>query len=309
MTRVLVTGGAGFIGSHLCDRLAARGDEVVVFDDLSLGRRENLAQLPGVRFINDSILNIGRYTAELQGVTHIFHLAALISGYDSLRTPDAYFEANVTGMLRVLELARDLSKPRVVFASSSTVYGNRSEPTCKETDNPSPVTLYALSKLAGEHLLEMYRELYDYEFCALRLFNVYGPRQNPRHPYANVTCKFSHAAAGDRRVKLYGDGAQTRDFVHVDDVVAAMLRVSEATPSRLYNVGTGRDASIRTLLSTVEQVSGTTLEVEQCSPWSNDIRAIRADVSRAERELGLQAQVELQRGLRSTVEYFRGTPR
>lgn len=309
MARVLVTGGAGFIGSHLCDRLVARGDEVVVLDDLSLGREDNLASAKGVRLIKDSVLNVGRYAEQLAGVKTVFHLAALISGYDSLQSPDAYLETNVTGLLRVLELCRGLDAPRVVFASSSTVYGNRAEATCRESDLPAPVTLYALTKLAGEHLLSMYSGLYGYQYCALRLFNVYGPRQNPRHPYANVTCKFSHAAAGDGRIKLYGDGAQSRDFVHVDDVVDAMLRAAEPTPSRIYNVGTGRDVPIRSLIGLVEQASGRTLEVEACPPWSNDIRAIRADAGLLARELGLTAQVSLADGLRSTVEFFRAVAR
>jgi UDP-glucose 4-epimerase len=308
MARILVTGGAGFIGSHLCDALVARGDEVFVLDNLSLGRRENLAPLGDrVTIIHDDVANVAKHADQLAGVTHIVHLAALISGYDSLHQPDAYVRENVTALLRVLEFAKSLQRPRLVFASSSTVYGNTDGVTCVETNLPAPVTLYALTKLAGEHLLEMYRGLYGYEYCALRLFNVYGPRQNPHHPYANVTCKFSFAAAGDGRVKLYGDGKQTRDFVSVDDVVRAVVRVLEPTPSRLYNVGTGTDASIATLLSTVEAVAERKLEVEQLPPWSNDIRAIRADVTRAARELGFSAQTSLEVGLRRTVRFFRST--
>lgn len=306
MAKILITGGAGFIGSHLADVLVARGDQVVVLDDLSLGKRENLAQLEGrIEFIKDDVANVGAHASKLEGVTKIVHLAALISGYDSLSQPDAYVKANITGLLRVLEFAKARPGARIVFASSSTVYGNADGALCVETMLPAPVTLYALTKLAGEHLLEMYRGLYGYEYCALRLFNVYGPRQNPHHPYANVTCKFSHAAAGEGRVKLYGTGEQTRDFVAVDDVVRAMVRALEPTPSRLYNVGTGKDFSIKTLLSTVEKVSGRKLEVEQLPPWSNDIKAIRADVRRAKTELGLEAQTSLEEGLRRTVEFFR----
>jgi UDP-glucose 4-epimerase len=306
MTKILITGGAGFIGSHLADVLVGRGDEVVVLDDLSLGKSANLSQLDGrIEFIHDDVANVAAHASKLKGVTKIVHLAALISGYDSLSQPDAYVRANITALLRVLELAKTLEKPRIVFASSSTVYGNADGALCVESMLPAPVTLYALTKLAGEHLLEMYRGLYGYEYCALRLFNVYGPRQNPHHPYANVTCKFSHAAAGEGRVKLYGNGEQTRDFVCVDDVVRAMVRALEPTPARLYNVGTGKDFSIRTLLSTVEQVSGRKLDVEQLPPWSNDIKAIRADVRRLKNELGLEAQTSLEDGLRRTVEYFR----
>ncbi|MCC6338241.1 MAG: NAD-dependent epimerase/dehydratase family protein [Myxococcales bacterium] len=311
MAKVLVTGGAGFIGSHLCDRLVERGHEVVVLDDFSLGREENLRQVAGrVRIVRSSVLDIAQHAKALEGVTLIYHLAALISSHDSLKTPDEYTHVNLGGLLRLLDVARPLTpRPKIVFASSSTVYGIRAEPTCRETDVPAPANVYALTKLAGEHLLSMYQERDGYEFCCLRLFNVYGPRQNPHHPYANVTCKFAHAAAGDRKVKLYGTGENTRDFVFIDDVVAAFLRAAEPTPSRLYNVGTGRDASIQSLLATVEQVSGVKLEVERLPAWSNDIKAIRADVSRAANELKIEARVGLSDGLAQTVEYFRKNPR
>lgn len=311
MAKVLVTGGAGFIGSHLCDRLVERGNEVVVLDDFSLGREENLRQVAGrVRVVRGSVLDVAQHAKALEDVALIYHLAALISSHDSLKTPDEYTQVNIGGLLRLLDVARTLTpRPKVVFASSSTVYGIRAEPTCRETDVPAPANVYALTKLAGEHLLSMYQERDGYEFCCLRLFNVYGPRQNPHHPYANVTCKFAHAAAGDRKVKLYGTGENTRDFVFIDDVVAAFLRAGEPTPSRLYNVGTGKDASIHSLLATVEQVSGVKLEVERLPAWSNDIKAIRADVSRAANELKIEARVGLSDGLAQTVEYFRKTPR
>lgn len=311
MARVLVTGGAGFIGSHLCDRLVERGHEVVVLDDFSLGREDNLAAVAGrVQVIRASINDIGRHAQALKGVTLIYHLAALISSHDSLKTPDDYTNVNIGGLLRLLDVARELTpRPKIVFASSSTVYGIRAEATCRETDVPAPATVYALTKLAGEHLLSMYQERDGYEFCCLRLFNVYGPRQNPHHPYANVTCKFSHAAASDRKVKLYGTGENTRDFVFIDDVVRAFLRAAEPTRSRVYNVGTGRDSSIKSLLETVERVSGVKLEVERLPAWSNDIKAIRADVSRLEQELGLSGQVQLDEGLKRTVDFFRQNPR
>ena len=311
MARILITGGAGFIGSHLCDRLVGLGHEVVVLDDLSLGREENLAAVARrVRLLRGSVLDLPRLAAEVGPVSVIYHLAALISSHDSLLEPDEYLRVNVGGVLRLLDFARSLTpRPRLVFASSSTVYGLQAQPTCSEALVPAPATTYALSKLAGEHLLAMYRERDGFEHCSLRLFNVYGPRQNPRHPYANVTCKFAHAAATDRRVKLYGTGENTRDFVHVDDVVEAFVRAGEPTPSRLYNVGTGVDTSIRSLLGVVERVSGVRLEVEQLPPWPNDIRTIRADASRLQAELGLVARTPLDRGLAETVDFFRRNPR
>lgn len=306
MARVLVTGGAGFIGSHLVDRLVARGDEVVVVDDLSTGFEANLAASRSrVTFIRDRVENIAAHAAELGPLTHIVHLAAMISSHDSLKSPDLYLDANLKGLLRVLELSRHLGRPRVVFASSSTVYGVRTEPTCREQDLPAPFNVYALTKLAGEHLLAMYQDLLGYDFCVLRLFNVYGPRQNPNHAYANVTCKFAHAAAKGLPVTMYGDGHQTRDFVFVADVVSAFVRALEPTQSKLYNVGTGQDASIAMMLETVQRVSGTQLKVDRQPPWTNDIRAIRADVSRLRSEFRLPPLTELAVGLARTWEYFR----
>lgn len=305
MARILVTGGAGFIGSHLVDRLVERGDDVVVLDDLSLGAREKLgANADRVRWIRAPVQRIGEHLGALAGVERIFHLAALISSHDSLHEPDPYVDANVTGTLRLIEAARDIGNARILFASSSTVYGERSEPTRRETDVPSPLNVYASTKLTGEHLLAMYSALYGFSYTALRLFNVYGPRQNPDHPYANVTCKFAFAAARGQGVRLYGDGGQSRDFVYVDDVVDAFLAVEAGSAERVYNVGTGEDASILSLLGHVEAASGAKLAVERLAPWPNDIRAIRADTSRLRAEKGWAPRVGLADGLGRTVASF-----
>jgi UDP-glucose 4-epimerase len=309
MSKVLVTGGAGFIGSHLCDRLVARGDEVVVLDDFSSGHRDNLGHLAGqIKIIEDSVLRIGDHLQALAGVTRIYHLAALISGHDSLVQADDYLEINVTGLLRVIECARELPGPRIIYASSSTVYGNAGDIVRSESTLPAPITPYALSKLSGEHLLAMYAPVIGYEHVLLRLFNVYGPRQSPHHPYANVTCKFTHAAAHGLPVDLYGDGHQSRDFVYVSDVVEALQRAVEAPSGTVYNVGTGSEATILSLLERCEKLAGETLEVRRQPPWENDIRRIRADISRIQTELGFEPQVSLDDGLARTMQYFRGQP-
>lgn len=306
MTKILVTGGAGFIGSHLIERLVARGDEVVVLDNVSSGRWSNLdAVRDRIEVIEDDVLNLLAHRAALAGVERIYHLAALISGYDSLQEPDAYVRCNVEGVLRVVEACRDLDRPRVIFASSSTVYGSEGAALRSERTAPHPITMYALTKLMGEHVLAMYRDLVGFSDVSLRLFNVYGPRQSPEHPYANVTCKFSHAAACGGAVKLYGDGKQTRDFVYVSDVVDALLRLGETGRERIYNVGTGVDVSINKLLSLVQEVAGSNLAVEHLEGWPNDIRAIRADVSRIREELGFEARTSLADGLERTIAYFR----
>lgn len=307
--KVLVTGGAGFIGSHLCDRLIGGGTDVIVLDDFSSGARENIAHLGGrVRIIEDSLLNIAAHADALAGVTRIYHLAALISGYDSLNEPETYVDTNLVGMLRLIDVAKGLPGVRIMFASSSTVYGNNPAPVCSEASEANPLTMYALSKLTGEHTLRLYSELHGFDYVCLRLFNVYGPRQSPDHAYANVTCKFSYAAATGGSVRLYGDGEQSRDFVFVDDVVKAFMLVSEpGSRHKIYNVGTGADASIKTLLREAERIGGGALAVEQHAAWANDICVIRADVSRLEQEFGYRPEVKLTDGLARTVEFFRET--
>jgi len=306
MAKTLVTGGAGFIGSHLCERLLAKGDEVIVLDNFSSGSRANLANLGDkLHIIEDSLLNVKAHETALSGVTRVYHLAALISGYDSLHDPEAYVDVNTVGLLRLIEVLRGLKDVRLIFASSSTVYGNNPNPPCSETDSPSPLTMYALSKYNGEHTLSIYQSLYEFDYVCLRLFNVYGPRQSPNHPYANVTCKFSHAAANGQSVLLYGDGEQSRDFVYVDDVVDALLLVSDNSQHQLYNVGTGQDASINDLLREAGRAGGKPLEVERRGDWPNDIRAIRADISRIQEEFDFCPKVQLADGIDHTVQFFR----
>ncbi len=286
------------------------GFDVVVVDDMSWGKAERLSGIPRTTLEQASVLDLPGLTEKLAGVTHVFHLAALISAFESIEQPDRYLTTNVFGTLRVLELCKALKQPRLVFASTSGIYGNAESTVKGETDLPSPTTVYAVSKLDGEHLLALYRPRFGFDDVSLRFFNVYGPGQSPRHPYANVTCRFSRAAALGEPVDLYGDGLQTRDFIYIDDVIdAVMAAATKPTDSRIYNIGTGRDASIADLLAQVQQLSGTRLEVRQCAAWPSDIRHIRADIARAGRELGFQPKVGLTDGLRRTIEFFRGAGR
>jgi UDP-glucose 4-epimerase len=304
----LVTGGAGFIGSHLVDALLAADHRVTVLDNFCSGKRENLADAKGdLRVIGGDIRSIGDHAEAIGPVDGIIHLAALISGYDSLADPDAYEDVNIRGLQRVIEYAAANSVKRIVFASSSTVYGNREGVVLAETVPPEPLTVYALTKLTGEHLLRLYGNMHGFSHCSLRLFNVYGPRQATDHPYANVTCKFSHAAANGLPVKLFGDGEQSRDFVFVDDVVRAFMAVLEDSAEEIYNVGTGRTAKINDLIGELGQISGKPLSTEQCPPWPNDIRSIQADTSRFASEFGFAPEVGIGEGLARTVEFFRTT--
>lgn len=302
MGRILVTGGAGFIGSHLCDALVEQGETVIVIDDLSSGQRGNLhleAQLIERDIASDEPLgDLGRIDA-------IVHLAALISGFDSLSQPNDYLRVNLGGLLRMIEFAAANAVPRIVFASSSTIYGRAAGPDLAETTLPQPMSVYAATKLMGEQLLAMYAAIHGFSHCSLRLFNVYGPRQATDHPYANVTCKFSHAAAHGLPIDLYGDGNQSRDFVYVDDVVDAFLKVLPGAPASVYNIGTGEQASIRKLIGLLAEIAGSPLEVRQRPEWPNDIRSISADTSRAHADLGFETRTRLREGLQRTVDHFR----
>jgi UDP-glucose 4-epimerase len=301
-----VTGGAGFIGSHLVDALVAAGHDVVVLDNFASGKQANLAGPSAeVAVIEGDVRSMIDHAPEIGEVDAIVHLAALISGYDSLSAPDDYVDVNVRGLLRVIDFAAARKVPRIVFASSSTVYGNQESIALTETTPPHPLTVYALTKLTGERLLDMYGRLHGFSHCSLRLFNVYGPRQAPDHPYANVTCKFSHAAANGLAVDLYGDGEQSRDFVYVADVVRAFMAVLERSAHAIYNVGTGETARINDLITALGDIGGRPLEVRRQAPWPNDIRSIKADTGRFAAEFGFRPQVPLSEGLARTVGFFR----
>ena len=305
MAKYLITGGAGFIGSHLADALVELGHEVVILDNFGSGKATNLCgPAASAKVIEGDILDLARFDDAIGPVDGIYHLAALISGYDSLADPDSYVRNNIEGTQRVIEFAGRVGAKRILFASSSTIYGNQSRSAIDEECPPSPLTTYALTKLAGEHLLRLYASIHGYDHCSLRLFNVYGPRQGVDHPYANVTCKFSHAAARGLDVELYGDGEQARDFVYVDDVVQAFIQVRAAAAAPIYNVGTGVATSINALLRSLEEISGKPIGRAQHPEWPNDLRSIRADIGRFAGEFGDRPPTALDEGLRHTVSSF-----
>jgi UDP-glucose 4-epimerase len=276
----------------------------VVIDNLSSGKLCNLEAVKDkIRFIKGDITQDGldKVSGNFDGVVH---LAALISGYDSLNNPDAYVEHNITGLLKLIEFAAGHRIQRIVFASSSTVYGNSTVNDLSENNVPAPISAYAATKLFGEHLLSMYGRVHGFSHCSLRFFNVYGPRQAEDHPYANVTCKFSHAAANGIPIRLYGTGCQSRDFVYIDDVVKSILLVLDSSKSSLYNVGTGVQTSINQLIDYLEGISGRPLLVDRQDEWPNDILRISADTSRARDELGYEPTVSVSAGLAKTVSFF-----
>jgi len=306
---ILVTGGAGFIGSHLCEALLGEEHRIVIIDNFCSGHRRNVSLLEDrITLIDGDIRVIAEHHTRIGPIDTIIHLAAMISGYDSLSSPDEYNDVNIRGLLRVIEFAAAQKVRRIVFASSSTVYGNQSGTDLSELVLPKPLTVYALTKLAGEHLLDLYGRIHGFSHCSLRLFNVYGPRQATDHPYANVTCKFSHSTAHRLPVCLYGDGEQSRDFVYVHDVVRAFLAVLEGSEQTIYNVGTSKARTINDLLVALAEIGGAPLETIALPPWVNDIRSIRANISRFTAEFGFSPVVALEQGLADTVAYFREHP-
>jgi UDP-glucose 4-epimerase len=306
--RVVVTGGAGFIGSHLVERLA-RENEVVVLDDLSVGRLQNLAGLKErVEVVKGSILDPRATKKALAGADLAFHLAALTSVPESLENPLAYSKTNVGGTIEVLMAAQDAGVGRVVFASTCAIYG-RDPPPLTEDSPPDPLSPYALSKLACEHIFRSLSGSVDPEIVSLRLFNVYGPRQSPDSAYASVIARFARAVLTGSPLPLHGDGLQTRDFVYVADVAEAFERAAttRAADGGVFNVGSGRETSILDLVETLRALAGTPLKVAREPARQSDVRKSRADVARARVVLKFEARTSLKEGLRRTLDAARLT--
>ncbi|NOT28818.1 MAG: NAD-dependent epimerase/dehydratase family protein [Planctomycetes bacterium] len=316
MTLYVVTGGAGFIGSHLTRALARRGDQVRVVDDLSSGQLENLAELqvgaPGsgstVELHRADVLDEGLLRAALRGARGVFHEAAQVSVPASIRDPVLSYRINVMGTLGVLEAARAEGVRKVVFAASSAAYGD--DPTLPkvETMAPSPLSPYASGKLAGEALLSVWGRAYGLETVALRYFNVYGPGQSDSSPYSGVIALFARAVLGRRAPTIFGDGEQSRDFVFVGDVVQANLLAMERTLERgiVLNVGTGKRVTINELYARLALLAGFPEPPAYAPARIGDVPHSLASIERARERLGFEPQVSLEAGLEQTLAWYRG---
>jgi UDP-glucose 4-epimerase len=304
--RALITGGAGFIGSHLADRLVADGHEVRVLDDLSTGFPENLN--PGAELLVGDVADEELVARAVDGCEVVFHQAAHRAVLRSVEHPLATDTANVHGTLTVLECARRAGVRRVVYASSSSVYGGADLLPTPESAPTLPRSPYAVTKLAGEHYCRVFWELFGLETVSLRYFNVYGPRQRPDSAYAAVIPLFIDALATGRPPTVHGDGLQSRDFTYVDDVVAANLRAAEAPAARCagraYNVAGGGRHSRLDLLAVLGRIMGVRPEPVHTDPRPGDVRHTQADLSAAERDLGHRPAVGFEEGLRRTVAWF-----
>jgi UDP-glucose 4-epimerase len=304
--RALVTGGAGFIGSNLADRLLAEGFEVRVLDNLSTGFRDNVAA--GAELVEGDIRDESVVRSAVDGVDVVFHQAAHRAVLQSVQNPLATDLANTHGTLLVLKAAQDAGVRRVVAASSSSVYGGAEQLPTPESAPLVPRSPYAVSKLAGEHYCRVWAELFGLETVALRYFNVYGPRQRPDSAYAAVIPLFAHALRTGARPTVHGDGGQSRSFAYIDDVVAANLAAAtapaEACSGHAYNIGGNVRSTLLDLLDELAAILGVSVDPEHTAPRAGDIRHSFADISAAARDLGWEPKVDLADGLRRTVDWF-----
>ena len=304
----LVSGGAGFIGSNLAEALVKRGDRVRVLDNLSTGKRENIAVLEGnVELVEGDIRSYHTVREALDGIDAVFHQAALPSVPRSVRDPISSNGVNVDGTLNILYAAKDAGVKRVVYASSSSVYGDTPELPKHEGMTPNPQSPYAVSKLAAEHYCRVFASLYGLETVALRYFNVFGPRQDPASQYSAVIPRFIKAMLNGRQPVIYGDGEQTRDFTFVTNVVGANLRAADA-PCRkglAMNCACHDRISLNQLVAEINAILGTSLKPVYEEPRAGDIKHSFAAIELAAREIGYAPSVDFRTGLRRTVEWYR----
>ncbi|MGZ4358883.1 MAG: SDR family oxidoreductase [Gaiellaceae bacterium] len=304
---VLVTGGAGFIGSNLVRALLERGDRVRVLDNFSTGNRANLAGvLEEVEIVEGELRSYERVHAASKGIELVFHVGALPSVPRSLQDPLTTNAVNVEGTLNVLLAARDVGVRRVVFASSSSVYGNHGRPPRHESETPEPISPYAVSKLAAERYCTAFSRCYgpDLETVALRYFNVFGPRQDPTSQYAAVVPRFIAAAAGGQPLLIHGDGEQSRDFTFVANVLDGNLLAAEeaAANGTIINIATGRRTTVNALCDAIGKALGVEVEKRYLAERTGDVRDSWADLERAGTLLGYEPKVTLEEGLRLTAE-------
>ena len=309
MAQYLVTGGAGFIGSHLCEELARRGETVRVVDSLITGKRANLAHVPGVEFIEGDLADVAVATRAVRGVDYVLHQAALPSVPRSVEDPITSNRANIDASLNLLVAARDASVKRVVYAGSSSAYGNSATMPKVETMPTAPLSPYALQKLVAEQYCQMFTSLYGVETVTIRYFNVFGPRQDPSSPYSGVISLFIKALFENQRPKLYGDGEQTRDFTYVANVVDGVLRAchSKDASGEVINVATNGRVSLNQLFTTLRSLVGANVEPIYDKPRAGDVRDSQADINKAARLLGYKPLVTFEQGLKNTVEWYRTT--
>ena len=307
MPHYLVTGGAGFIGSHLCEELVRRGERVRVVDSLITGKRQNLAHLPQVEFMEGDLADIDVARRAAHGIEYVLHQAAIPSVPRSVEDPLTSNRANIDASVNILVAARDAKVKRLVYAGSSSAYGNSEVLPKVETMPTAPLSPYALQKLVAEQYCQMFTTLYGFETVTIRYFNVFGPRQDPSSPYSGVISLFISALCDGRRPTIYGDGEQTRDFTYVTNVVDGVLRACHAPEAsgEVINVATAGRISLNQLFAIVKREVGSSLEPNYSNPRAGDVRDSQADIGKAQRLLGYTPIVSFEDGLGRTVRWYR----
>jgi nucleoside-diphosphate-sugar epimerase len=308
--RYLVTGGAGFIGSNTVDELVRRGHSVVVLDDLSSGKEDNLAEIRNkITFIKCSITDIEVVRKAMHEAEYVLHLAARTSVPRSVKDPIETNKINIEGTLNVLVAAKELKVKRVVFAASSSAYGETPTLPKVETMQPQPISPYGVTKYVGELYGQTFGRCYGLENVALRYFNIFGPRQDPSSPYSGVLAKFCTAFLEDTQPVVFGDGEQTRDFTYVENAVQANLLACEAANAsgKVFNVGCGGRISLNEVLRALGKITGKTLEAKYEPARDGDIHDSQADISQARNFLGYEPQISFEEGLARTFEWYRET--
>ncbi len=305
--RYLVTGGAGFIGSHIVDRLVRRGDNVLVLDDLSAGKEANLASVRDkVELRVESITNLHSVQAACKGVDFVIHLAARTSVPRSVKDPLDTNAANIDGTLNVLVAARDAKVRRIVYAASSSAYGEAATLPKTESMQPEPISPYGITKYVGELYAQVFGRVYGLENVSVRFFNVFGPRQDPSSQYSGVLSRFLLAVQNGEQPIIYGDGQQSRDFTYIENIVDEVLRACEAKSASgmVFNGGTGTRITLNEVIKVLEKITGKRITPKYEPPRAGDIRHSQADISLAGELLGYKPLVHFEEGLRRTWEWF-----
>ena len=307
MRQFLVTGGAGFIGSHIAERLVQRGDRVRVLDNLSTGHESNMETFRDrIEFIQGDLVDAAAVAGAVRDVDCVIHQAALASVPRSVEAPLDTNAACVTGTVTLLDAARRAGVRRVVYAASSSAYGDQPTSPKRETDLPAPLSPYGAAKLAAEHYCRAFTATYGFETVVLRYFNVFGPRQDPDSPYSAVIPLFITAMLAGRRPVIYGDGLQSRDFTYVDNVVLANLLAADApgAAGHVMNVANGKSTDLLTLIRLLNNLLGTDVAPTHADPRPGDVRESLADITLARKLLGYEPQVDFDEGLRRSIDYY-----